>query len=173
MWRAITRLSDVLNKVVLRFLTVLLMLMVIVINVQVFCRYVMNASLSWSEEVARYMFVWIVLLGASIGIKEWFHISVTFLVDRFPSKIRFAIDAVIKIMIAAFSVVLFYASCILVKAVSAQISAALGLPVPILYLCMPITSFLIFLHIVSSLADQLILKGKNEHNSEAEIIPTA
>ncbi|MEJ2134846.1 MAG: TRAP transporter small permease subunit [Desulfofustis sp.] len=45
------------------------LVMVISILLQVFFRYVMNAPLYWSEEIARYAFVWLVFIGAAIAPK--------------------------------------------------------------------------------------------------------
>ena len=47
----------------------LLALMSIIIVVQVFFRYVLQNSLQWSEEIARYMFIWLIYIGISYGVK--------------------------------------------------------------------------------------------------------
>ncbi|MEE4213051.1 MAG: TRAP transporter small permease subunit, partial [Parvularcula sp.] len=44
---------------------------------QVFARYVLNASPSWSEQLALYILVWAVLLAAAAGVREGFHIRIT------------------------------------------------------------------------------------------------
>ena len=48
----------------------LLSAMTLILAVQVFMRYVMGASLSWSEELARYLFIWLIYLGISFGARQ-------------------------------------------------------------------------------------------------------
>ena len=59
----------------------LLAVMVVVVFLQVIFRFIIRSSLPWSEELSRYVMVWIVFLGASIGIKRKSHIGVEVVVD--------------------------------------------------------------------------------------------
>lgn len=54
-----------------------LSLMSIIIALQVLMRYVFQSSLSWSEEVARYLFIWLIYIGISYGVKKNAHVAVT------------------------------------------------------------------------------------------------
>ena len=58
-------------------------LMVFIIFAQVIMRYIFNNSLSWSEELGKFLFVWISWLGISIGAKRKEHIKITMFVDKF------------------------------------------------------------------------------------------
>jgi len=53
--------------------------MIVIISVQVFRRYVLQNSLDWSEELARYFFIWAVYIGCSFATKEDRHLEVTIL----------------------------------------------------------------------------------------------
>lgn len=57
-------------------------LMVLTIFIQVVMRYVFNNSLYWSEELGKFLFVWISWLGISLGEREGEHIKITILTDR-------------------------------------------------------------------------------------------
>lgn len=48
---------------------ILLVIMVFIVFIQVIMRYILGHSLSWSEELTRYMFVWLIYLGVNLGIK--------------------------------------------------------------------------------------------------------
>lgn len=63
---------------------ILLAAMVCIMGLQVFMRYVMQNSLSWPEEMTRYMFIWFVFLGISYGIRNDIHIRVNLLETFFP-----------------------------------------------------------------------------------------
>ena len=75
-------------------------LMVIIIFVQVIMRKAGN-SLSWSEELGKFLFVWISWMGISLGQREGEHIKITMLTDRLPFRLA---DIVVIIICA----VIFY-----------------------------------------------------------------
>lgn len=51
--------------------------MSLIIALQVLMRYGFQSSLSWSEEIARYLFIWLIYIGISYGVKKSAHVSVT------------------------------------------------------------------------------------------------
>ncbi len=65
---------------------VLMSTMTLVLAVQVFMRYVMQSSLTWSEELARYIFVWLIYMGISYGAKIMKHIRIEAAVLLLPQK---------------------------------------------------------------------------------------
>ena len=56
--------------------------------IAVFCRYALNHSLVWSDEVVRYLFVWFTLLGAAIALRDREHIRVEYFVELLPRPVR-------------------------------------------------------------------------------------
>jgi TRAP-type C4-dicarboxylate transport system permease small subunit len=62
--------------------------MTLLIFVQVVMRYVFNNSLSWSEELARYIFIWLIYIGISYGCKLRKHIKIDAALYLFPKKVR-------------------------------------------------------------------------------------
>ncbi|MEI4474112.1 TRAP transporter small permease [Frigidibacter sp. MR17.24] len=62
--------------------------MTIILAIQVFMRYVMGASLYWSEELARYIFIWLIYLGISYSARQMTHIKVDAALGLFPLKLR-------------------------------------------------------------------------------------
>ncbi|MEN1761597.1 TRAP transporter small permease [Anoxynatronum sibiricum] len=83
--------------------------MVGVIFMQIIMRYVFNNSLSWSEELGKFLFVWLSWLGISIGHRRREHIRITLLVDRLPlqwNKIAEAVSELILVIICG--ITLFY-----------------------------------------------------------------
>ncbi|MBW2305842.1 MAG: TRAP transporter small permease [Deltaproteobacteria bacterium] len=76
---------DNFEKYFCAFLTVL---MVFCLGSQVFFRFVLNAALTWSEELSRFAFVWLVYMGAILGAKERIHIRVTAPQLLLPERFR-------------------------------------------------------------------------------------
>jgi TRAP-type C4-dicarboxylate transport system permease small subunit len=74
----------------------------VVIIAQVFFRYVVGSSISWSEELARYLMIWMALAGASVALRQGAHVGVTLLVERLGPGIRPWVLLLGKAVIAVF-----------------------------------------------------------------------
>lgn len=100
----------IIDKIEEAVLIFMLMGMVGIIFFQVIMRFVFNNSLSWSEELGKFIFVWISWLGISIGHREKEHIKITMLVDRVPYKARKILEATSElVLIVICGITLYYA----------------------------------------------------------------
>lgn len=72
----------------------------ILLMVQVFFRYVLNSPLIWSEECARYTFVWIVMLGLGYNVRTGNNISVSLLTSHLPKTAQKVLDFVTDLVVA-------------------------------------------------------------------------
>lgn len=113
----------------------LLSVMTTVLAVQVFMRYIMQASLSWSEELARYMFVWLVYLGISYGAKIMRHIKIEAALGLFPKKWRPYIVILGDVIFWGFAIFICYTGYTIVQKqmILGQTSPAIGMPMWFLY----------------------------------------
>ena len=104
--------------------------MAVIMGVQVFCRYVLGASLSWSEELTRYIFIWAGFLSVSYCTKKCISIKIKQFVALFPRRGK----AVFKVVNHTFELILFvyllpFAWKYLMSAVeNGQTSPAMGIP---------------------------------------------
>lgn len=114
---------------------VFLALMSIIIVLQVFFRYVLNNSLSWSEELARYLFIWMIYIGISYGVKLDKHICVDAVYTFMPKGIKrgYAIVAYILFLIFAVSIIYYGILVVGMQITSGQVSPAMGLPMQYVY----------------------------------------
>ncbi len=104
-----SRVIRTLDKVEDFCLTVMFAAMVGIIFFQVIMRYAFNNSLSWSEELGKFLFVWISWLGIGIGHRRKEHIRITFLVDKLPYKLNKLVEAIMElILIAICGVTMYY-----------------------------------------------------------------
>ncbi|MDQ7783979.1 MAG: TRAP transporter small permease [Desulfomonilaceae bacterium] len=69
--------------------------------VQVFCRYVLNFSFTWMEELARYLGVFITFLGAALGVKYGVHFSMNLLYERSSNdRLRHGMRVIVNVLSA-------------------------------------------------------------------------
>jgi TRAP-type C4-dicarboxylate transport system permease small subunit len=77
----------------------LLLVMFVSVLIQIFCRYVLQSPLTWTEEASRYSFIWIVLLGAAFAVRKKEHVVMEVLVKRFPASLQRSISLVLNAII--------------------------------------------------------------------------
>lgn len=58
------------------------------IMLQVFCNYILNNALSWTQELSRILLVWLTFFGAAVVTRRYLHIGLTMLVERTPPKVQ-------------------------------------------------------------------------------------
>lgn len=81
-------------------------LLVVIVLAAVFCRYVLNQSLSWSDEVVRYLFVWFTLFGAAVTLREREHIRVEYFVEKLSPTLRRVIEIAMLLGVGLFQAAL-------------------------------------------------------------------
>ncbi len=87
---------------------VLMSIMTLVIFAQVVFRYALNNSLSWSEELARFIFIWLIYLGVSYGCKQMKHLKIDAALYIFPKKLRPWIMIIGDICVLCFAAYIAY-----------------------------------------------------------------
>ena len=93
---------------------VLLGVFTTILFIQVVMRYVFNNSLSWSEELARYLFIWLCFIGVSFGAKQMKHLKIDVFINVFPKKFRPYVIVFADVIVLAFSVIIMYAAYVTV-----------------------------------------------------------
>lgn len=120
---------------------------------QVVFRYLLLAPLPWSEELARYCFVWIVFLGATLSLERGVHIGVDILTILLPHRVQRWLTVVNEFLILAFVLVIIVASVAVVDANRLQFSPALGLQMAKIYLAIPLGMAVMALVLIRKLAE--------------------
>lgn len=104
-----------------------------IVFLQFFTRYVLNDSLAWTEEIARYGLIWVTFIGAAIVARRNLHISVEVLLHylpALPARVLLAIVDIIKLM---FIGLLAYFSVTIVERMQWQRMVIIDLPMSIVY----------------------------------------
>lgn len=111
-------------------LTILLFLMTLIMGIQVFSRYILGHSLTWSEELTRYLFIWSSFLSISYCTRKCISIKIEQFLHKFSTKDQILLKIVNHLIEITLFVYLIPSAFLYVKAavVSSQISPALGIP---------------------------------------------
>jgi TRAP-type C4-dicarboxylate transport system permease small subunit len=140
----------------------LMVVMTITVSLQILFRYVFNVPLGWSEEAARFAFVWVTFFGASALLRLRQHINVSVFTDRFPVRLR---DACILaanlsgLMCVGF---FFVGGIELTRNEWRQLAPALEIPMGWVYIVIPISAALMALWGVLQTFDSLAALMKGE-----------
>lgn len=111
-------------------MVIFLSAMAAIMGIQVFSRYILQLSLSWSEEITRYLFIWSAFLSVSLCTKKCISIKI----DQFVKAFSKRTEAVLKLVNLTVSLVFFiyllpYAYQYLMSTIaSGQVSPACGIP---------------------------------------------
>tara|TARA_B100001123_G_scaffold182517_2_gene208993 strand:- start:10801 stop:11169 length:369 start_codon:yes stop_codon:yes gene_type:complete len=106
---------------------------------------VFNQPPTWTEELARFCQVWIILLTSSICLRRGSHLAVDYLGPALPPKVRKTIAVITGCLIAAYSAVVVIWGVRLLMIGLVQISPAMHLNMGLVYLVFPIAGGLMFL----------------------------
>ncbi len=133
-------------------------MMLFIIFLQVIFRYVLHNSLTFSEELARYLFVWTVFMGSAVVARDNGHIIVGVLTERLKGKKAKYVKSAAYISTMIFVVILFYQGLRMMKLSSFQHSPALGISMSWVYLAIPVATFVMFCNLLILIVDVLQAK---------------
>jgi TRAP-type C4-dicarboxylate transport system permease small subunit len=139
------------------FIFLSLSAMSVIIAVQVLMRYVFQSSLSWSEEIARYLFIWLIYVGISYGVKKSAHVSVTALDLVLSDKARRCLKIISIIVFFLFSVMIIQYGWQVCSRIMrfGQESPAAGLQMGLVYMAVPVGFALTCFRLAQKLYDML------------------
>jgi TRAP-type C4-dicarboxylate transport system permease small subunit len=131
-----------------KLLIALSILMAIVVFLQVVFRYVLKQPLFWSEELPRYLLIWVTFLASALAQKHLAHINITLVVNLFPSRVQRRLRVVTNVIILGFLGVLVYSGGLVSKITVHHRSTALQIPMAAVYLALPVGGALMMLYLL-------------------------
>lgn len=138
---------------------VLLALVVVIVLLQVFGRYILQISLSWPEELARYVLVWLMIFGAAAAAASRSQIVVDTLLELIPASVRRALEALAALAgLVAVALLVWTSQPLIFGPAGRSTSPATGIPSFWIYLAVPVGGALLALFALAELAE--ILRGK-------------
>ncbi|MGB3722306.1 MAG: TRAP transporter small permease [Pacificimonas sp.] len=122
-----------------------LVVMTAIISWQVFGRFVLNSSPSWSEQASLILMIWYVFLAAAAGVRERFHIRITVLENIASPRVAHAVKMLVHVIVIACGLILLIWGAMLVWEVRGITVPALGISRGFAYLPIPVSGLLMSL----------------------------
>lgn len=118
----------IVEKIFNAIMATFLALMGILVFGNVILRYFFNSGIPWAEEVSRFLFVWIVFLGAIGALKDNNHLGFTSLVQKLPRKLKMIVFVISNALVLGSLWVLFQGSLEMTTLTAKTVSPTAGIP---------------------------------------------
>ena len=120
-----------------------------VVLLQVLMRYLFAYPNPWSEEVSRFCFIWLSLMGASLAVEHRAHFRFDQVTKKLAPRAKRAVEAGARVAVLIFSLLLIGTGIALMNLTVGERSPALNLPVALVYAAAPVSGVLMVVHMVA------------------------
>ncbi|MBB3035051.1 TRAP transporter small permease [Alteriqipengyuania lutimaris] len=153
------------SRLLIGFGSVGLIAMTAIIGWQVFGRFVLNSSPSWTEQASLILMIWYVMFAAAAGVYEGFHIRIALLEEKFGERAR-PLLRFVAMVIAVIGLVLLVYGAQLCWAVRANVVPSLGISRAVAYVPLPVSGALMALFALPQM-----LTGRHPGDDSREMKP--
>ena len=151
----LSRFTNFLDRAVLNITAAIFVVMTFSVIYQVYTRYLTATSAPWTEEYARFLFIYVALLGATVAVKRGAHVAVSLLVDRLTGKIKHWVAIFATVMSCCFFGVMIHSGYYSMLKASIQSSPATDTNLGLVYASVPISGALMLLYSIEILLKML------------------
>ncbi len=142
------------DTILANFLVIIMSIMVINVLWQVASRFIVGSPSSFTDELARYLMIWIGILGAAYVSGQNMHVAIDVLPSRLSSKAQRRLKLIVKVLIILFcltAMVIGGSRLVYITHVLDQNSPALQVPLSLVYVVIPISGVLIIYYKISDI----------------------
>jgi TRAP-type C4-dicarboxylate transport system permease small subunit len=147
------------SKLANGFVVLLLGMMSMVILLGVFFRYVLIEPLPWSEDLGRYLMIWMTLFGVGVVMQKRSHVAVTIFVDRMSPHIRKPVLLIARILVLGFGLAMGYLGLMLLFTMMPQISPTLHIRMRWVYLGFPFYGLFLMISALDQILEDIRSPG--------------
>jgi TRAP-type C4-dicarboxylate transport system permease small subunit len=161
MVKFIKKIDDILIKIQSIIISFLVFAMIILVVLQVVCRYFLHISTPWAEEFARLAMVWAIFIAASLGVRKVEHPRVDILLNKMNDKLKLLTEFIIYIFVIALAFIMVKYGLRLVETTAKDITTSLQYPRNVFYWPVPVSGILIALYSIERMVKSILsLKEK-------------
>jgi len=126
----------------------LFIVMFVVLVIQIFSRQVLDSPIIWSEQLARFLFVYVAYLAVSSEIKNGGHVRIEYFFDKLPAKFRTILHYSFQVIMASVLVLMIYIGYVMsMRKVPVEI-VSLNISYVYLYMALPLLSLLMLYRLI-------------------------
>lgn len=153
--RKIQRVADVIERLLQGLIVLSIAAIAVLLNVSVFFRYVLNAALTWTNELSRYVLILSVFCGGAIAARHRMLAEVQFVVDGLPRTVRRVARALSQTLVVCFLALCIASPAALIERArrTATLSAAMQIPMVWVYHKVRIGFAVILLFVLFGIVD--------------------
>lgn len=139
-------------RVIECILMVLLAAALIIITLQVLFRYILAAPLNWSEQTARCLFIWMIMLAVPVLFYRKGAVAFDLLVDMMPRKAQDVLKIIVELLVLGFAVFYLITSIQLCIQTGSRILSGIEIPMNLLYSAPPVAMIITILVVIPQIA---------------------
>ena len=125
--------------------TFLFLTMLLVLTIQIVSRYFLSFAIPWTEELSRWLYIYIVFIGASEAVSRRDHIAVDIVPNRLGTKTNLMMDVLIHSSFAIISLVIVYRGYIFMERMDRLGSITMDVQMSLLYAAIPLGFTMVFI----------------------------
>jgi TRAP-type C4-dicarboxylate transport system permease small subunit len=148
--------SRSIEVVLLLVCSALLVLLTLSVFLEVVIRYVLNAPLSWTEEIARFALIWFAMLAAAVAARRGVHFAFRWGMKPFPESVRWPVRQLVNVLVIVFLSFLLVQGIGTLGVVSDQTAMATEIDMRIPYAAIPVGMGLVLLIYVIEVVDAVL-----------------
>ena len=141
----LTRVNDGLLWLCKYALMAVVAILAMILTAAVFWRYALNNAIPWSEELSKYLMVWLTFLGAPIALRHGSHINIDLLQQLMPPRGQQAFHLVIHLVVVATMVLVFWYGLSFAQLGARQVATSFRLSMVWMYVAVPVGAVLVAL----------------------------
>ncbi len=152
------KISRFIGNMIEKVMLLLMVLLVAVTFLQVLARFVFKIPISWSQEMVKTCFVWIIFMGAAIAVKERTHLTLDMLSVHLPKKLQGAVRKGVLLLMLSCAGILFYGGGRYCISSASKTMVTMPLPANVQYISMPISALLM----IGFLFQRIVQEGEEK-----------
>lgn len=151
--------TNIYATILVGIMTGLVMILTVVVSYQVFSRYVgFVPRFIWTEEISRFCFIWVVLLGAAVAVREGTHFTIDVLPQSMPTWLQRTIEISVLVLVGIIGFIMVYGGLRFAEIGLTRISTTSGVRLAWVYAAIPVSGFSILVFV----SQQLVSVARGE-----------
>jgi TRAP-type C4-dicarboxylate transport system permease small subunit len=149
------KVCEILYRISKVFTIIALAIIVILVFAQVISRYIFTFSISWSQEVVTYLFIWMIFIGCSMGLRKGEIISIDFFIKKLSKKTALYINILNNSLLILFFTVGILSNNQIIKYSLSQLSPILNLSMGWIAFSFSVSAIIMILYLISNICEIL------------------